>query len=108
LNDLKVTNSFKPAVAVMVLAGIVTAFCFGWPHGKNAARGTAAQTVAIPTAKSAALSAADNGDMILHARTGVDEVVNVSIAPDLIVPGYGLVVDDSDGDDVLLAYPATS
>jgi hypothetical protein len=53
-------------------------------------------------------TAAGNGDVILNARTGVDEVVNVSIAPDLLVPDYGLVKDDSGGDDALLAYPATS
>ena len=53
-------------------------------------------------------TAADNGDVILNARTGADEVVNVPIAPDLVVPGYGLVGDDSDGDNALLAYPATS
>lgn len=51
---------------------------------------------------------ADNGDVILNARTGADEVVNVAIAPDLVVPGYGLVRDDSNGDNWLLAYPATS
>ena len=52
-------------------------------------------------------TAADNDDVILNARTGADEVV-VPIAPDLVVPGYGLVRDDSDGDHELLAYPATS
>ena len=52
-------------------------------------------------------TAADNDDVILNARTGADEVV-VPIAPDLVVPGYGLVRDDSDGDNALLAYPATS
>lgn len=50
---------------------------------------------------------ADNGDVILNARTGADEVDNVPIAPDLVVPGYGLVRDDSDGDNTLFAYPAT-
>lgn len=53
-------------------------------------------------------TAADNGDVILNARTGADEVVNVPIAPDLVVPSYGLVADDSNGDNALLAYPATS
>lgn len=53
-------------------------------------------------------TAADNGDVILNARTGADEVVNVAIAPDLVVPGYGLVRDDSNGDNWLLAYPATA
>jgi hypothetical protein len=50
---------------------------------------------------------ADNGDVILNARTGADEVDDVPIAPDLVVPGYGLVRDDSDGDNTLFAYPAT-
>jgi outer membrane protein assembly factor BamB len=52
-------------------------------------------------------TAADNDDVILNALTGADEQV-VPIAPDLVVPGYGLVRDDSDGDNELLAYPATS
>jgi hypothetical protein len=35
-------------------------------------------------------TAAGKGDVILNARTGADEVANVAIAPDLVVPGYGL------------------
>jgi hypothetical protein len=50
---------------------------------------------------------ADNGDVILNARTGADLVTDVPIAPDVVVPGYGLVSDNSNGDDTLLAYPAT-
>lgn len=50
---------------------------------------------------------ADNGDVILNARTGADLVTGVPIAPDLVVPGYGLVSDSSNGDNTLLAYPAT-
>ena len=51
---------------------------------------------------------ADNGDVILNARTGTDLVTDAPIAPDLVVPGYGLVRDDSNGDNTLLAYPATA
>jgi outer membrane protein assembly factor BamB len=51
---------------------------------------------------------ADNGDVILNARTGTDLVANVPIAPDLVVPGYGLVNNESNGDNTLLAYPATA
>jgi outer membrane protein assembly factor BamB len=51
----------------------------------------------------------DNGPVILDARTGEDRVTDLTVAPDDVVPGFGLVVeDDSFGDDVeLLAYPAT-
>jgi hypothetical protein len=51
---------------------------------------------------------ADNGNVILNARTGTDLVTDAPIAPDLVVPGYGLVRDDSNGDNTLLAYPATA
>jgi outer membrane protein assembly factor BamB len=53
----------------------------------------------------------DNGPVILDARTGEDQVTDLTIAPDEVVPGFGLVLSDdaATGDDLdLLAYPATS
>jgi len=100
LNDLEVRNSFRCAVAVVVLAGIASAFCFGWQRRQNAAQHAAYRGLLY--------TAAGKGDVILNARTGADEVVNVSIAPDLVVPGYGLVRDHSNGDNRLLSQPATS
>lgn len=34
------------------------------------------------------------GEVILDAQSGVDKVTNVSIAPDVVVAGYGLVKKD--------------
>jgi hypothetical protein len=51
---------------------------------------------------------ADNGDVILNARTGADLVPGIPIAPDLVVPGYGLVRDHSNSDNTLLAYRASA
>jgi hypothetical protein len=100
LNDLEVKNSFRFAVAVMVPAGIASAFCFGWQRRQNAAQHAAHRRLLY--------TAAGKSDVILNARTRADEVANVAIAPDLAVPGYGLVRDHSNSGNWLLSYPATS
>lgn len=46
----------------------------------------------------------DSG-VILDAHSGADAVDDVAVAPDVVVPGYGIVLDDSD--DTATVYRAT-
>lgn len=51
------------------------------------------------------VTAAANGAVILDARTGKDKVTSIAVAPQLVVPGYGLILSERGG---LFAYKATS
>lgn len=48
----------------------------------------------------------ESAGVILNARDGSDAVDNVSLAPDVVVPGFGLVLDDTA--DTVTVYRATS